>query len=157
MNVVVTGNTAGATGFFDPGPGYLARIGASVGGEGASSGVAVNSVTWLSPTQVVLNVSVDPAAAPGGRSVTIINPDGQSATSEFAILTVTAYTCGSLDFNCDGDSGTDADIAGFFACLAGACPPPPCTSNADFNGDGDVGTDSDIEAFFRRLAGGTCD
>jgi hypothetical protein len=64
--------------------------------------------------------------------------------------------CGSADFNCDGDIGTDADIEAFFACLGGACPPPPCPSNADFNGDGDIGTDSDIEAFFRVLAGGAC-
>jgi hypothetical protein len=64
--------------------------------------------------------------------------------------------CGSADFNCDGDVGTDSDIESFFSCLAGNCPAPPCTSSADFNGDGDVGTDSDIEAFFRVLAGGTC-
>jgi hypothetical protein len=67
-----------------------------------------------------------------------------------------APTCGSADFNCDGDVGTDADIESFFACLAGTCPGAPCTSSADFNGDGDVGTDADIEAFFRVLAGGTC-
>jgi hypothetical protein len=64
--------------------------------------------------------------------------------------------CGSADFNCDGDVGTDADIEAFFTCLAGTCPPAPCTSTADFNFDGDVGTDSDIEAFFRVLAGGNC-
>jgi hypothetical protein len=64
--------------------------------------------------------------------------------------------CGSADFNCDGDVGTDADIEAFFACLAGSCPSAPCTSRADFNGDGDTGTDADIEAFFRVLAGGTC-
>jgi hypothetical protein len=64
--------------------------------------------------------------------------------------------CGSADFNCDGDTGTDADIESFFACIAGTCPPLPCTSDADFNGDGDVGTDADIEAFFRVLAGGSC-
>jgi hypothetical protein len=64
--------------------------------------------------------------------------------------------CGAADFNCDGDVGTDADIEAFFACLAGGCPPPPCTSTADFNGDGDVGTDTDIESFFRVLAGGSC-
>ncbi len=64
--------------------------------------------------------------------------------------------CGSVDFNCDGDLGTDSDIAAFFACLSGSCPPPPCTSSADFNGDGDLGTDADIEAFFRVLAGGHC-
>jgi hypothetical protein len=64
--------------------------------------------------------------------------------------------CGSADFNCDGDLGTDADIEAFFACLAGDCPPPPCAGRADFNGDGDLGTDADIEAFFRVLGGGSC-
>jgi subtilisin-like proprotein convertase family protein len=67
-----------------------------------------------------------------------------------------ASTCGSADFNCDGDTATDADIEAFFACLAGNCPPPPCSASADFNGDGDSATDADIEAFFRVLAGGTC-
>jgi len=52
--------------------------------------------------------------------------------------------------------GTDADIEAFFACLAGNCPPPPCTNSSDFNHDGDVGTDADIESFFRVLAGGPC-
>jgi hypothetical protein len=63
-------------------------------------------------------------------------------------------TCGSADFNHDGDFGTDADIEAFFACLAGNC----CATcgSADFNGDGDIGTDADIEAFFRVLAGGAC-
>jgi Peptidase family M1 domain/Peptidase M1 N-terminal domain len=65
-------------------------------------------------------------------------------------------TCGSADFNCDGDFGTDSDIEAFFACLAGVCPAPPCTNNADFNGDGDIGTDADIETFFRILGGGPC-
>jgi hypothetical protein len=64
--------------------------------------------------------------------------------------------CGSSDFNCDGDTGTDADIEAFFACLSGTCPPLPCISSADFNGDGDTGTDADIEAFFRVLSGGAC-
>ncbi len=62
--------------------------------------------------------------------------------------------CGTADFDNDGDSGTDADIEAFFACLAGNC----CTAcgSADFNGDGDIGTDADIESFFRVLAGGNC-
>jgi hypothetical protein len=76
-------------------------------------------------------------------------------TNIFAYRTPRSH-CGSADFNCDGDVGTDADIESFFACIAGSCPVAPCTSNADFNGDGDVGTDADIEAFFRVLAGGSC-
>jgi hypothetical protein len=60
----------------------------------------------------------------------------------------------TADFNHDGDIGTDADIEGFFACLAGNC----CATcgSADFDGDGDVGTDADIESFFRVLGGGPC-
>jgi hypothetical protein len=65
-------------------------------------------------------------------------------------------SCGSADFDCDGDTATDADIEAFFRCLAGNCPAAPCTSSADFNGDGDSATDADIEAFFRVLAGGHC-
>jgi hypothetical protein len=63
-------------------------------------------------------------------------------------------TCGSADYNGDGDVGTDADIEAFFACLAGTC----CATcgSADFDANGDVGTDADIEAFFRVLAGGAC-
>jgi hypothetical protein len=76
-------------------------------------------------------------------------------TSTAGVLKVTGV-CGSADFNCDGDIGTDADIESFFACLAGTCPAQPCASTADFNGDGDIGTDADIEAFFRVLGGGTC-
>jgi hypothetical protein len=83
----------------------------------------------------------------------------QLADASFGTLFTNAFSarrCGSADFNCDGDSGTDLDIETFFACLAGTCPPPPCPNTADFNGDGDVATDADIEAFFRVLAGGEC-
>jgi hypothetical protein len=62
--------------------------------------------------------------------------------------------CGSADFNGDGDTGTDADIYAFFACIAGDCC--PTCGCADYNQDGDVGTDADIEAFFRVLAGSPC-
>jgi len=63
-------------------------------------------------------------------------------------------TCGTADFNGDGDVGTDLDIEAFFACMAGSC----CATcfTADFNNDGDTGTDLDIEAFFRVLGGGSC-
>jgi subtilisin family serine protease len=76
--------------------------------------------------------------------------------AEAARAYIASHLCGSADFNCDGDVGTDADIDAFFRCLAGTCPPAPCTGSADFNADGDVGTDADIEAFFRVLAGGSC-
>jgi hypothetical protein len=72
-------------------------------------------------------------------------------------LTLTAPpTCGTSDFNGDGDFGTDQDIEAFFACLAGTCCATCWQGGSDFNGDGDFGTDQDIEAFFRVLAGGNC-
>ncbi len=87
----------------------------------------------------------------------LIRVGGYATSRGQGTLTITGHSqCGSADFNCDGDLGTDSDIAAFFACLAGNCPPPPCTSTADFNGDGDIGTDSDIAAFFRVLSGGAC-
>jgi len=63
-------------------------------------------------------------------------------------------TCGSPDFDGDGDQGTDLDIEAFFACIGGDCC-GTCGS-PDFDGDGDQGTDLDIEAFFRVLGGGAC-
>ena len=87
----------------------------------------------------------------------LIRVGGYAGSRGAGVVTILSHSsCGSADFNCDGDIGTDADIEAFFACLAGNCPAPPCTSNADFNSDGDVCTDADNEAFFRVLAGGGC-
>ena len=85
-----------------------------------------------------------------------VTPSDAALSGPASTLSLHVIACGSADFNCDGDTGTDADIESFFACLAGSCPPPPCPSTADFNADGDVGTDADIEAFFRVLAGSPC-
>jgi hypothetical protein len=67
-----------------------------------------------------------------------------------------AVVCGTADFDGDGDTGTDADIEAFFACLAGNCCATCYSGGADFDADGDTGTDADIESFFRVLAGGPC-
>ncbi len=63
-------------------------------------------------------------------SITTESPMFSSATvpvvnSYLDDVVVTAILpCGSADFNCDGDVGTDQDIDAFFACLSGNCPPP---------------------------------
>jgi hypothetical protein len=95
---------------------------------------------------------------PRGRGDVIVGGSFSAAgghpASNFARYTSGLSCCGSADFNNDGDSGTDADIEAFIACIAGNC----CAAcgSADFNNDGDVGTDADIEAFFRVLGGGRC-
>jgi len=72
-------------------------------------------------------------------------------------LPTTTPTCGSTDFDGDGDDATDADIEAFFSVIGGSgCPTATCGST-DFDGDGDEGTDADIEAFFRVIGGGPCE
>jgi hypothetical protein len=88
-------------------------------------------------------------AAGGAGGTYTINLTGVSGTA-------CGPTCGTSDFNGDGDFGTDQDIEAFFACLAGVCCSTCFPGGADFNGDGDTGTDQDIEAFFRVLAGNPC-
>ncbi len=73
VTVTITGSSASGSGFFDPGAGFVKRIGANVTG-----GVTVNSVTYIDPTHVSLNLNTT-AASNGNQTVVITNPDGQSA------------------------------------------------------------------------------
>jgi len=84
VTLQLTGTSNGDTGFFDPGPGFSNRIAASVSG----GGVTVNGVTYTDPTHLTLNLSVASGAASGQRTVTVTNPDGQTASSSTAILTI---------------------------------------------------------------------
>jgi autotransporter-associated beta strand protein len=128
---------------------YLANLGTANTTTGTFAGLpegatvqlgTIGGVTYTGTISYTGDFDTDNPAAGTGNDVVIYSVHG----------------CGSADFNCDGDVGTDADIESFFSCLAGSCPSAPCGNSADFNGDGDVGTDSDIEAFFRVLAGGSC-
>jgi hypothetical protein len=83
-SVVVTGTSSNGTGFFDPGSGFTNRISANVSG----TGVTVNSVTYNSPTQITLSVTVAASATAGARTLTVTNPDGQAAVSASGALTV---------------------------------------------------------------------
>ncbi len=89
VSVVVTGSSVAGSGFFDPGPDYAKRLSASVSG----SGVTVNSATVTGPTSLTLDLDTV-GAAPGPRTVTVTNPDGQSRTSTEAILTITSSPAG---------------------------------------------------------------
>jgi len=83
----------------------------------------------------------------------MLPPGPNSRIASLAFIS-TPPTCGSSDFDGDGDAGTDLDIEAFFACMGGDCC-GTCGS-PDFDGDGDSGTDLDIESFFRVLGGGPC-
>jgi hypothetical protein len=85
VNVTVAGVAVNGSGFFDPGAGFPHRIAAVVNG----GGVTVNGVTYNNPTNITLNLSVALSAAQSGRTITVINPDGQGRTSASALLTIT--------------------------------------------------------------------
>jgi hypothetical protein len=105
VNVTITGTQVSGSGFYDPGNGFACRLGASVSG-----GVIVNSVTYQTPTTVVLNLSTVGATA-GMKNVTLTNPDGQNLTGN-NVLTITGGGCSyavspaTASFNANGGNGS---------------------------------------------------
>ena len=104
VNVVIRGfSSSEGAAFFDPGDTFACRLRAAVSG-----GVTVNSVSYINPTTVQLNLSTVNATA-GVKTVTITNPDGQTATG-INILTVGnctyAVTANKSAFDAAGGVGT---------------------------------------------------
>ncbi len=85
VTVQLTGTQVNGSGFFDPGsdpggPGWANHLAASVPG-----GVTVNSVTYVDPTHVTLDLNTT-GASNGSKDVTITNPDGQSTTGSNVLV-----------------------------------------------------------------------
>ncbi|HYR83112.1 MAG TPA: Ig domain-containing protein [Terriglobia bacterium] len=77
LKVTIDGTSAAGSGFYDPGPGFPNRLSATVSG----TGVTVNTVTYTNPTRITIGLTIDSNASAGSRTITIINPDGQSAAA----------------------------------------------------------------------------
>lgn len=101
VNFTITGTTTGGSAFFDPGPGFANRISASISG-----GVTVNSTSFVSPTAVVVSVSMNGATA-GPKNITITNPDGQQATANGISVVEGPAVC-SVSPNAGGTRGQTA-------------------------------------------------
>jgi PKD repeat protein len=89
VDLSITGASVSGSEFFDPGPdtggpGYTNHTAAAING----GGILVNSVTFVGPTNITMNVTVLPGATSGARTITVTNPDGQTKTSASAILMV---------------------------------------------------------------------
>ncbi len=84
VSVIITGSATNGAGFFDPGTSFPNHISASVNG----GGVTENSVTYNNPTNIIVHLTIANNAAPGARTITVFNPDSQSATSSSGILTI---------------------------------------------------------------------
>jgi hypothetical protein len=91
LNVNVYGTSSNGSGFYDPGSGYQNRLTASI-----TPGVIVNSVTYVSPTQVDLNVNTTGMSAYHGDNpftLIITNPDGQISTYDSPLpVNLQSYT-----------------------------------------------------------------
>ena len=114
LNVTVSGVAAGGRGFYDPGPGFGCRLAASIGG-----GIAINSVVYNNPTSITLNISTV-GALTGSKSISVTNPDGQSATG--GLLTVGLP--GSCSFTLDSTTQSFSSAGGtgnLNVATAGGC------------------------------------
>ena len=86
VTVTVTGAATAGRGFFDPGASFPRRLMASFSGTGVTvTGVVVNSSTSLT-----LTVNTAVGALPGARTLTVTNPDGQTASLVAGLMVETA-------------------------------------------------------------------
>lgn len=92
VSVQVTGFSTNGSAFFDPGTGFSNHIAATFSGNG----IAVNGINYTDATHATLNISIAPTAAEGDRTLTITNPDGQSAMSASGILMVASLRIYSI-------------------------------------------------------------
>jgi len=75
------------TGFYDPGAGYTNRLAVVLTG-GSPNGIANYSVVYLTPSNVTATFDISDAASPGGRTIVLTNPDGQSASVASGLVVV---------------------------------------------------------------------
>ena len=102
--MTITGTSSSGTEFFDPGPdpsgpGFAKHIGAT-----ATGGITVNSVTFTDPTHVTVSLNTTNAAA-GTQSMTVINPDGQTATGSNLITVIACRAPGTWGAITDAVTG----------------------------------------------------
>ncbi len=89
--VTINGSSVNNSGFFDPGtdaggPGFN-RLQVTVSGP---SVVTVSSVTFVNPLQITASFNIPSGAASGTYTVTVTNPDGQTASTTFALASACA-------------------------------------------------------------------
>ncbi|MCX6160855.1 MAG: T9SS type A sorting domain-containing protein, partial [Ignavibacteriae bacterium] len=111
FDLTVNGTSSSGSGFFDPGAGFANRLTAGITG-----GVVVTSVTYVNPTQVILNLNTTNIINPTGN-ITITNPDGQFTTYNNAPLPVNLssfnYTVIVRNVNLKWITSQETNNAGF--------------------------------------------
>ncbi len=109
LNISLTG-----TGFYDAGAGFN-RLSVSFSGTGVNNVVA----TFNSATSVSVTFDLDPAATLGAHSITLTNPDGQSATVANGLTVQSATRTWNGGSAADSNWSTGANWVGGVAPAAG--------------------------------------
>jgi len=128
-NVVIDATSTDGSAFFDPGADLPApalpfrHLNATV------SGATVNSVTYNSPTQVVLNIT---AATAGLRDVVLTNPDGQSVAASGCINVTGGPTNYTLTYMA-GPNGTISGSASQTVPSGGNGTPVTAVANTGYH------------------------
>jgi hypothetical protein len=81
--ITMNGTSVNNSEFFDPGAGFTNRLQVAVTGPSA---VTVTNVTFVSPTQITADISIPLGSLAGVYTVTVTNPDGQTTTNTFTLL-----------------------------------------------------------------------
>jgi hypothetical protein len=102
VDITITGSSAEGSGFYEPGIDFPKHLAASLGG-----GITVNSLTYLGPTTININVSAA-GVTPGHYDLNITNPDGQTVTAA-NLLNVTC-SLPVTDSAVDGATGSLRDV-----------------------------------------------
>ena len=153
FDLTINGTSTSGSGFFDPGAGFTNRLSASITG-----GVVVNSVTYVNPTQVILNLNTTNITSPTG-TITITNPDGQFTTYNDAPLPVqlVSFTSGVNGRNVKLNWVTSAETnnAGFEVERAAAYIDNPVYVKVGYvKGYGSINTQSTYSFEDKRLNSG---
>ena len=126
---MITGTSVNGSGFYNT-PSSITDACRKVISATVSGGVTVNGITYTDPTHVTLNISTV-GATPGLQTVTVANPDGQTASA--AILQVNGANPSNTALASTPNPSVFGQSVTFTATVSGAGAP---TGSVTFYDDG---------------------
>jgi hypothetical protein len=158
-------NGAGATPYADV---FTVQVSTNNGGTwfnaeilGPGSSADVNVLPgWIAKSWSFSSLGLTPSSQVRVRFIAEDAGAGslvEAAIDDFSVRVVVCQndTCGSLDFNNDGNIDP-TDVDAYFSILGeGPCLGGPSCNSLDFNGDGNIDP-TDVDAYFSILGEGPC-
>ena len=144
VNIILNGTQIAGSGFYDPGTDLVSpalpfnHIAISI-----TSGVTVNSITYVNPTTLMLNVNTTVATL-GAKDVTVTNPDGQQVTGTGALTVTSAPT-----FSISGQVVNQSNVGVDGVTVKAVCAPSGINAMTTTAGGG-------LYSFPAMVSGDTC-